>query len=123
MPDIPDWISAWDVRCVRQFQESIAVARKAVVDALDADTLASLRKGKTLVDEFSLNDEANSKELVARLKVHVITTAAHLRSLTLATAMGAPTRNPTLRCRPSYNGLPSIDLTIQTQPCPSPWPF
>ena len=68
MPDIPDWISAWDVRCVRQFQESIAVARKAVVDALDADTLASLRKGKTLVDEFSLNDEANSKELVARLK-------------------------------------------------------
>ena len=68
LPDIPVWISAWDVRCVLKFSEEITAARRAVVDALDEDSLDALRKAMKLVDEFSLNDEANAAELKERLQ-------------------------------------------------------
>ncbi len=67
-PEIPDWISAWDVRCVRKFSQEIVEARKKINAALDEDTLEALRAGGQLVTEYALMHEANSRDLLDRLK-------------------------------------------------------
>ena len=66
-PDIPDWISAWDVRCVRKFSDEVAVARRRIHEALDHDSVGQLRDAMQLINEYCLTDEANSRELIDRL--------------------------------------------------------
>ena len=63
--DAPGWISAWDVRAVKNYSEEVLDARRVVLIALADGGLARVSAAARRIKELSMQHEEKSKDLLA----------------------------------------------------------
>eukprot|EP00288_Rhodomonas_lens_P020352 CAMPEP_0177691128 /NCGR_PEP_ID=MMETSP0484_2-20121128/1135_1 /TAXON_ID=354590 /ORGANISM="Rhodomonas lens, Strain RHODO" /LENGTH=468 /DNA_ID=CAMNT_0019201719 /DNA_START=168 /DNA_END=1575 /DNA_ORIENTATION=+ len=66
--ELPEWISVWDVRAVKEWETAIKEARKQVEELLDEETYEALQKASKVVKAFALQGEENSELVRERLE-------------------------------------------------------
>lgn len=66
--ELPEWISVWDVRAVKEWETAIKEARKQVEELLDEETYEAFQKASKVVKAFALQGEENSELVRERLE-------------------------------------------------------
>lgn len=72
--EAPIWISAWDVREVRNYSTAVIDARREVLVAIHEGGMEKVSRAAKLVKDLSLMHEETSKEI---LQVGLVSTFRH----------------------------------------------